>query len=95
MWNVRNLLAKAADRMDLPADVLAGLPRIELIGTQTCLVEPHKGLEEYGMNRVVVNTTAGKVSVLGTDLKIGSMNRVCLCIRGHIDLVCWGDRADG
>lgn len=95
MWNMRNLLARAADRMDLPADVLAGLPRVEIIGTQTCLVEPHKGLVEYGTEQVVVDTTAGRICVLGSDLRIGSMNRVCLCVRGNIAAVRWGDQAHG
>ena len=38
------LLAEASERIDLPVDALAGIPRMELIGSREFSMEPHGGL---------------------------------------------------
>ena len=38
------LLEKTAEALDLPADALAGLPRLELVGDKELRMENHKGI---------------------------------------------------
>ena len=42
------LLEKTAEVFDLPGDVVAGLPRIELTGSRELRMENHKGILSYG-----------------------------------------------
>ena len=42
------LLERTAQFFDLPADVVAGVPRLELVGTGELRMEHHKGILAYG-----------------------------------------------
>ena len=42
------LLERTAEVFDLPGDVVAGLPRIELTGSRELRMENHKGILSYG-----------------------------------------------
>ena len=39
---------RTAEVFDLPADALAGLPKLELVGDQELWVENHRGILSYG-----------------------------------------------
>ena len=41
------LLERVAGALDLPADMMAGLPRVELIGDQELRMENHRGILAY------------------------------------------------
>ena len=43
-----SILEKTAEVFDLPGDVVAGLPRIELTGSRELRMENHKGILSYG-----------------------------------------------
>lgn len=81
---IRKLLRNAADWLELPADIVAGVPRVEVIGSEKCNVEPHGGLLEYGLCKITVATASGYVTVLGEGLTIHAMNRLRLTITGKI-----------
>ena len=40
----KDVLASVAELFDLPADIVAGLPRIELIGNGQLQMENHRGI---------------------------------------------------
>ena len=84
MNKVRQLLEQASDRLELPADIIAGVPRVELIGNGQCSVEPHKGLLEYTTEQIKVSTKSGVVSVIGSDMQIKRMNSECITVCGTI-----------
>ena len=84
MKEKKNILVSAAQTADLPADIIAGLPRIELTGNILCAIEPHRGLYEYSRERVSVDSTAGKVLVIGTELDIRQMNCSRIVVSGQI-----------
>ncbi len=54
-------LARTAQTFDLPADIVAGLPRIELIGNGQLQMENHRGILSYREDEVVVS--GGKLLV--------------------------------
>ncbi len=79
------LLERAVVRMDLPADGLAGVPRIELIGDQELRMENHKGILAYGDREIHVSGGRFVVKVVGEQLDLRAMTGLQLCITGRIE----------
>lgn len=84
MNKARNFLANAADRLDLPADILAGIPKMEMTGFREFSIEPHHGLVEYERERIRIGTDMGKVLLSGMDMTIKLMNRNRITIKGAL-----------
>ena len=91
MNRARSLLANAADRFDLPVDVLAGIPKIEMTGFHEIRIETHKGLLEYEKEQIGIETIIGKIVIGGKNLTIVLMNRYRIAIKGDITSVQIGD----
>lgn len=91
MNKARSLLANAADRFDMPADVMAGVPKIELTGFREIRIETHKGLLEYEKEQIGIETIIGKIIILGKNLTIVLMNRYRIAIKGDIVSVQIGE----
>ena len=78
------LLERTAQFFDLPADVVAGVPRLELVGTGELRMEHHKGILAYGADEIHVSGGKLVVKVHGTGLELRSMNASQLLITGDI-----------
>ena len=78
------LLEKAAEAFDLPADVIAGLPRLELVGDKELRMENHKGILAYGTQEIHVSGGIFGVKICGDDLELRVMNGLELLITGQI-----------
>ena len=87
MNKARELLAEVAEKMELPADLAAGLPTMELCGFREFSMEPHGGLVEDDRARVSIESTLGRVTVLGEDLIIRRMNRQRITVAGQLRAV--------
>lgn len=83
------LLTGVAELFDLPADVVAGLPRIELLGQRQLYIAPHGGLLSYTMTQIDVNTHAGLVQIQGDGLTLLAMTAQEVRVGGRIDSVSW------
>lgn len=82
-----NLLTKTAELFDLPADVVAGTPRIELLGARELFIDNHTGILTYGESCIDINTAALIVRVRGAELELRAMTERDLRITGRIDAV--------
>lgn len=80
----RGILEKTAEVFDLPGDVVAGLPRIELTGSRELRMENHKGILAYGTEEIHISGGKLIVKVRGTGLELKSMNASQLLITGTI-----------
>ena len=78
-----------AELFDLPADVVAGLPRLELVGNRQLYLEHHTGLLAYSGEQIDANTTTGVLRVRGANLTLLAMTAEELRIGGRIDAVEW------
>lgn len=78
------LLEKTAEVFDLPGDVVAGLPRIELLGDRQFRMENHKGILAYGEDEIHISGGKLVVKVKGANLELRAMNAVELLITGDI-----------
>lgn len=78
------LLERAAESLDMPVEVIGGLPRAEIRGRHEVLLESHQGVREYGSQCIVIDTPSGAVRVRGDDLTIRSMDQDRIVINGVI-----------
>ena len=85
----RKLFSEAAELFDLPADVVAGLPHVELVGNSQFYMEHHRGILSYSGGEIAINGDALIVRVRGTGLELVSMTGEALRIKGVIDRVEW------
>lgn len=83
------LLDSVAELFDLPADLVAGLPRLEMVGGRQLYLEHHTGLLSYSEQQIDANTTAGVLRVRGEGLTLMAMTAEELRIGGRIDALEW------
>lgn len=82
-------MGSVAELFDLPADVLAGLPRLELVGSRQLYLEGHRGLLSYSETQIDANTGFGVLRIRGERLTLLAMTAGELRVGGRIDAVEW------
>ena len=83
------VLAGAAELFDLPADMVAGLPHVEVVGSGHFYLENHRGIRSYSGEEIDVNGDGMVIRVYGSGLELVSMTGDALRIRGTIQRVEW------
>lgn len=78
------VLEKAARLTDLPADGLAGLPHLSLVGDRELTIENHRGILAYGTQEIHVGGGSMVIRVRGEGLRLRVMNAAELLITGQI-----------
>jgi sporulation protein YqfC len=74
-----------SDALGLHADVMPGVPVVELAGDRRVLIEYHLGITEYGKNQIGVRVSFGTVSIKGENLHLRVMSKERLVICGEIE----------
>ena len=74
----------AGDDLDLPAESVAGVPKLTVTGRRRALVENHCGLLEYSHECIVVDGGRVRVCIRGTNLQLVAMDSTALLISGTI-----------
>ena len=83
----RRMMTRAAERFDLPADIVAGLCHLEMIGDRQLFLEGHGGILSYGTEQIDINAGPLLLRVRGEGLTLCSMTDAELRIAGRIDAV--------
>ena len=78
------LLERTAEALELPGDVVAGLPRVELTGDRELRMENHRGILAYGSQEIQISGGRLVVKVRGEDLELRAMNAGELLITGTL-----------
>ncbi|MBR4098529.1 MAG: sporulation protein [Clostridium sp.] len=78
------LLERVSSALELPADLLAGLPRVELIGDRELRMENHKGILAYGTEEVHVSGGPFVVKIMGEGPELRAMTGMELLVTGRI-----------
>ena len=81
------LLERTAELLDLPADALAGLPRLELVGDKELRMENHKGILAYGSEEIHISGGIFVVEITGSGLELRAMTGLELLITGRIEQI--------
>lgn len=84
MERKESFLEKTSAALDLPGDVVAGLPRMELLGDREFRMEYHKGILAYGTQEIHISGGKLVVRIRGEGLELRSMNPTQLLITGRI-----------
>ena len=82
-----SFLERTTAALDLPGDVLPGVPRIELLGDRELHMEYHKGILAYGSDEIHISGGKLVVRVRGSGLELRSMDPARLLITGSIAAV--------
>ncbi len=80
-------LERTAEVFDLPADAVAGVPRLELVGDGELRVENHKGILAYGREEIHVSGGIYLIKIMGQDLELRAMTGLELLITGKISQI--------
>jgi len=83
----QELRARMAELFDLPADLVAGLAHMELLGDRQFLLEGHDGILSYSDEQIDVSAGGGAVRIRGAGLALRSMTGRDVRIRGRIDAI--------
>lgn len=81
------LREKAARMFDLPADVIAGVPKLELTGDSEFRMENHKGILSCSEEEIHISGGIYLVKITGQDLEVRSMTGFEVLITGKISTV--------
>ena len=81
-------LGRMAKASFIYQDALPGVPVVEIAGMGRVLIEGHKGVTEYGENRIQVSMRYGSLMVIGQGLSLAHMSTERLVITGTVDQVC-------
>ncbi len=78
---LREQLARLSAKLELPADLVAGVPKLELTGSGELLLEQHRGIKSYSQEEVCIRVSLGLIRIAGSGLYIRLMNskRIALC----------------
>ena len=80
-WN------KFTEQTDLPGEIFPGESVVELAGDRRILVENHRGVTEYGCDRICIRLPSGILTVCGSKLSLSRMTKKMLVITGMVDCV--------
>ncbi len=83
----RELRTRMAELFDLPADLVAGLAHLELLGDRQLLLEGHGGILSYSDTQIDVSVGGAVLRLQGAGLALRSMTDRELRVRGRIDSV--------
>ena len=72
-------MERAAETFDLPADAVAGVPKLELVGSGELRVENHNGILAYGKEEIHISGGTCLIKVSGQELLItGKISQITL-----------------
>lgn len=80
----RNLVVKASEWLNLPAEATAGLARVDIVGNRRVSVENHRGVGAFGPEYMELLTRDGAIRVRGQALTLVVMNQQELVVSGQI-----------
>lgn len=87
MGEKEGLLLRASRMFDLPADAVAGVPRVEIVGDGELRMAPHRGILAYGPEEIHISGGNLVVLVRGAGLELRAMTPEELLITGTITAV--------
>ena len=85
----KGIIGEAAEFFDLPVDLLAGMPHVEVMGNRQFYMENHSGILSYSNEEIAVGAEGMILRIFGKGLELMSMSGEALRIRGEISRVEW------
>ncbi len=86
---LRNIADDLAEKLELPSEALGAAAKLSITGGRRALIENHRGIIEYGRERIVIGTEKGRIVISGQELLLSAMNKSELLIIGKINMAEW------
>lgn len=86
---LRNIADDLAEKLELPSEALGAAAKLSITGGRRALIENHRGIIEYGRERIVIGTEKGRIVISGQELLLSAMNKSELLIIGEINMAEW------
>lgn len=86
---METLASDLAEKLELPEDALLGAAKLTVTAGRRALIENHRGILEYGGERIVVSTGRGKIILSGRELRLVAMNKNELLVSGRLQGMEW------
>ena len=83
----KSIWERIAEQTDLPGESFPGESVVELVGDRRVLIENHRGVIEYGIERICIRLRCGVLTVCGNQLELARMTRELLVITGTVNCV--------
>ena len=80
----KNWLQSLAADENLHAELIPGIPVVEICDRSRVLIENHQGILAYGCREIQVRVRTGRICVCGENLKLSRMSKGKLVIAGNI-----------
>ena len=90
----RELLRSAAQRLDLPEDLVAGLARVEILGSDQLTIENHRGILRFDEQELEAAVPGGSITISGSGLFIRKMTGQELTVAGQLEQVRFSGGAE-
>lgn len=81
---LRAAAARIAGRLELPAELIAGVPRVCITGKNEVTVEQHRGVAHCTPDEICVRAADGLVRVTGAELRIRKMDKNIIALTGCV-----------
>jgi sporulation protein YqfC len=85
----QNRTEHIADSLELPKDVILGIPFISLCGNMEFSIDNHNGILSYESGQIVIRTKHYPICIRGRQLLIDYYTRDSIKIRGQITDICF------
>jgi sporulation protein YqfC len=82
--DMKHLEYYLAHFLELPKDLVMGMPRITLLGNIQMIVENHRGIIEYTTERIRISTGVGELQVTGAGLTLRTIFPEEIAVDGQI-----------
>lgn len=82
-----NWMERLTEGLDLPSEPIPGQPLVELTGERRVLIENHRGVTQYGREKICVKVKFGQLAIQGCGLELARMTKEQLIISGRIDSI--------
>lgn len=80
----KSRVERLADIIDLPKDIVSGLPKLIFTGSRELFIENYRGIVQYSDTVIQLNTSEGLVKVSGRALGIKSIAEEEITLYGNI-----------
>lgn len=78
-------LERLNEFLEIPKEVISGVPKITLLGFEEMYIENYIGILEYEDFFIRINTKIGNININGFNLKLDEMNEDNLKLTGKIE----------
>lgn len=83
----KNLKNRITDAVNMPKDVILGVPLVSITGQTEAYIENYRGILEYTEKLIRIQTKIGRIHVIGTHLQIEYYTNDEMKIGGHISVI--------